>query len=148
MNSVIEFYGNVCNVSELCCPVWSIIFFIFLKKERKEGTYVWRFSSSVGTNNLLMGILVLGQWDKFKRYCFDIFFHQLKKKNPQRESLFLEIFDALCKLSKHQQDLAERKWQGTDEVFLFVWFLFLISSRMSLNSIGFHHSSFTPLGFV
>lgn len=40
---------------------FEVSFFHFLKKKRKEGTYVWRFSSTVGTNNLLMGILVLGQ---------------------------------------------------------------------------------------
>lgn len=39
---------------------FEVSFFHFLKK-KKEGTYVWRFSSNAGTNNLLMGILVLGQ---------------------------------------------------------------------------------------
>lgn len=58
--------------------------------------------------------------DFFTTFCF-----RQELKNPQgRFTLFLEIFDALCKLSKHQRDLAERVTGHADEVFVCLFFVF------------------------
>ena len=117
-------------------------FFHLIKwKKKKKGRYVWHLPRSVGINNFLVALLVIGEWNTFKGYCFDIFPLTIKNTSKGPFTLPLEKFDTLLKLCKHQQDLTERKWQGTNEGF------FNQLQEFSKKT-DFCHPNLCPHGFV